>query len=546
MKTYTENNRIRPHILTAAVYWAIIILMGFCIIAHRIYGEKGSYFTAGAFGFWGIFYTGLILACQKAVYIMVRLRARRSQYLNAETNMQRSLSIFISAGVILGILLGSLSYIIAEHLFRGTRGFFLLIIVAVCAALMGTQGVLRGYLQGIGYTRPIFISDLLVSIVSAVSGTILTVFLYNYGLKVNNLFHVDEFSAVYGCVGVMAGLFIGTLTGLIQTLVSYNIRKAEIKEVVKNGAPRYLDNTNDVIAGVRVILILYITPALTVIVDEIYYILHTVRVHSDVDYMTEFGCYFGRGMCLVVLLTMLACVPFVKSWNRVMARIERDEYEGARERLRKLIRFSGMFVIPVGVFLVALSETVQVAIYGKSTDMANALTMLSGILVIVCAIGMFFSWFLNHMGRSVLILLNVGVGWGVHVALLFVFVTLLDLGIYGLQLAALVAVAVFDVMCSVITFKMLKMKMSTLKIWTTPLLSAAAAGFVVFLLNKLLVNLIGEVLTLILCVVVFYVIYMLIMIVTMGIRKHELGMIPFGGLFSGFAGMVQHTGIEED
>ena len=107
MKTYTENNRIRPHILTASLYWAIAFVMVFLIIAHRIYQDKGSYFTAGAFGFWALFYTGLVLACQKAVYIMVRLRARRSQYLNAETNMHRSLSIFGTAGALLGLLLAA-------------------------------------------------------------------------------------------------------------------------------------------------------------------------------------------------------------------------------------------------------------------------------------------------------------------------------------------------------------------------------------------------------------------------------------------------------
>ncbi len=546
MKTYTESNRIRPHILTASVYWAIALLMAFCIIAHRIYGEKGSYFTAGAFGFFGFFYTGLVLACQKAVYIMVRLRARRSQYLNAEANMHRSLNIFGAAGVILGILLAALSYRIAGFLFHGERGFFQLIIVAVCGVLMGVQGVLRGYLQGIGYTKPILIADLLVALVSGITGTVATIFLYSYGLKVNDLFHVDEYSAVYGSVGVMLGLLAGTLTGLIQILISYHIRKAEIKDVVKGGAPRYLDNKNDVIAGVRVILLLYVTAAVALIVDEVYFVLHSVRVHPDGDFMSNFGSYFGRGICLVALFTVLCCIPFIKSWNRVMARVERDEYEGARERLKKLIRFSGMLVIPVGIFMLAIPQTLQITIYGKSNELANTFTMVSGVLVIVCAVGMFFSWFLNHMGRSILILLNVGVGWGIHALGLFVFVTILDRGIYGIQMATLAAVVIYDLMCTVITFKMLKLKVSTLKVWTTSLLSSATAGFVIFLLNMLLTNLIGEVLTFILCVIVFFVIYMLIMIVTGGIRKHELGSIPLGGLFKGFAAMVQPSRLDEE
>ena len=93
MKTYTEEKRIRPDILTAALYWSVVIMMLYNIISVRIFGDKGAYFSTGPLTLYFFLYISFVLAVQKAVYIMVRLRARRSQFINAEINMQRSLDI---------------------------------------------------------------------------------------------------------------------------------------------------------------------------------------------------------------------------------------------------------------------------------------------------------------------------------------------------------------------------------------------------------------------------------------------------------------------
>ena len=278
MKTYSEEKRIRPHILTAAVYLAVLIMMVYFIVAVRIFGEKGAIFATLPFYIYGMFYCSFVLAVQKAVYIMVRLRARRSQFHNAETNMLRSLRIFSISALVAGGLLAALSFTLRNLILGSDRGFFQLILAGAAVIFLGIQGVLRGYLQGIGYTKPILISDLLIALVSIVSGSIAVGVLYNYGLKVNRLLHAEEFSAVYGSTGLMAGILLGSIVGFVQIAISYRMRKGEIQEFVKNGAPRYLDNRNDVLAGIRPLMPLYATPALVVIVDMCFYCIFTGKV----------------------------------------------------------------------------------------------------------------------------------------------------------------------------------------------------------------------------------------------------------------------------
>ena len=73
MKTYSEQNRIRPHILTATVYLAVLVMMVYWVVAMRIYGDKGAFFAAGPFFIYLTFYCAFVLSVQKAVYIMARL-----------------------------------------------------------------------------------------------------------------------------------------------------------------------------------------------------------------------------------------------------------------------------------------------------------------------------------------------------------------------------------------------------------------------------------------------------------------------------------------
>ncbi len=539
MKTYAEEKRIRPDILTAAVYVSACILMVFLIISEKIFGDMGTYFVAGPLSIYMLFYMGLVLSVQKAVYIMVRLRARRSQYLNAEANMQRSMRIFSLTGIFAGIILGLACFPISTGGFGTERGYIQIIIAAASVLFLGIQGVLRGYLQGIGYTKPIVIADILVALVSFVSGVVLSEIFYKYGTKVNDLFHVDEFSAVYGSVGMMTGIFLGSLVGFIQIVISYNLRKNEISNFVKTGAPRYLDNKNDVITGMRPIMVLYCAPALVALFDQCFYSAYMRKAHEDIDFKSIYGMVFGRVEIPAILIMFICVIPFIKSLNRIMARVERDEHEGSRERFRNFMRFSNMLFIPVTIFVLATGELVMTSIFGKSSDLASTSLMLGALLIYFLGFAIMFSWLLSHMGKSVLTMLNTLVCIAAHIAFMVLFVAVLGLGAHGILLSVILAGAIYDILNLLELSKILSNRQEYLKTFLMPLLSSAVAGVAVFLLDMLLADLIGEILTLIICVVIFWVIYMITMIFSRGVRAHELKRVFLGQIFYSLAIRIQ-------
>ena len=541
MKSYIEENRIRPDILTSALYWAVVIMMIYDVISVKIFGDTGAGYFSWPMSLFFLFYMAFVLAVQKSVYVMVRLRARRSQFYNAESNMQKSMRLFLVVGILLSAVFMTTSLPIARNLFGSGRSYLQILFVAVSLIFLCPQGVIRGYLQGLGYTRPIFFSDLLIAFTSSVVGSVISGFLYSYGKKVNDLFHVDEFSAIYGASGMMIGLMVGSIVGLVQIFISLAVRKNEINEIVKNGAPKYLDSKNDVLTGYKAITFLYMTPILVCLLDNIVFIAYYSGDGKVAQAISTYGAFSGRVISLIVLATFLCSIPFIKSWNRVMARIERDEIEGARDRLRKLVHMESLLLIPVTVFMFAVADTIQTAVFGKTNSSLNGIIQLGSVMMLVLAIAVFCSWLLNHMGKSTLILINLSAGWGVHVLLLFVLFIGLKSGLMGIAVSMFSAFLTYDLLSIFMIFRMLKYRQEVMRTLCVPLISALVAGLLLFLINMGLVNVVGEILTLIIGVSIYYVVYMLLIIALRGVKIHELNKIPLGRLFVGIAAKIQRV-----
>jgi O-antigen/teichoic acid export membrane protein len=282
------------------------------------------------------------------------------------------------------------------------------------------------------------------------------------------------------------------------------------------------------------------------LVDNIFYNFVHIK-NEDVDVMIfNYGSYAGRIIYIVVLIALFCCIPFIKSWNRVMARIERDEYEGARDRLKKLLHFSMLLIIPVTVFVFTSAETIQIAVFKKPNAVIADIQSLSAFMILFIAVAVFLSWLLNHMGKSLLFVVNLSIAWAVHIALLVLMVLILKKDLLGILIAEEAAFAVYDLLCTFMLFKMLKYRHDIIRNAGIPTLSAAVAGLILLFTNKLFANLIGEVLTLLVGILIYTVVYFIVLILLKGITTEELERVPLGRLLMRFSHSVQHDDFYEE
>ncbi|MBQ2609764.1 MAG: hypothetical protein II586_05355, partial [Butyrivibrio sp.] len=468
---------------------------------------------------------------QKAVWVMVRVRARKSQYKNAEENMKKTLKIFAFTGVLVTVVFTFIGINFSDLLLGSNRGSFQFLISTFSVLFLCVQGVIRGYLQGVGYTKPIVVSDVLMAVAAFLVGTLFSAIMYGYGLKVNTLFHVDEFSAVYGSTGMTLGLFVASIVGLVHTSVSFYVRRNELEEIGKRSAPRYVDSKNDVMSGLRPILFMYASPGIALLVDQVFYMIHHRTVGSKADPIYNYGIYAGRTIPIVITFSLLCCLPFLIEWNRIRARFERDEPENAGEKLSRFVKHFIEITVPVALFIFTLASSVDTLVYWKGNDFSVELLRAASCLIILVPFAIFFSWILFHAGKSILIVFGLGITWLVHIAMLFVCASVGNIGLYGVLIPVIVSFLVYDILSLIVFKKMLKADYALLVNFAKTLVAAAVAGFVVFLIDMVLVKNIGEILSLVVCTPVFYVIYIAIMVMIGSIDERELRSIPFGKYF---------------
>ena len=101
-------------------------------------------------------------------------------------------------------------------------------------------------------------------------------------------------------------------------------------------------------------------------------------------------------------------------------------------------------------------------------------------------------------------------------------------------------------MCMFMILKMLKLHSNILFNIGIPFLASGVAGLILLALDRILINVIGEILTLLISVIVFAIIYVLLMVVLRGIRTHELENVPLGRFFISFSSRVQHDSFYEE
>ena len=242
---------------------------------------------------------------------------------------------------------------------------------------------------------------------------------------------------------------------------------------------------------------------------------------------------------IVSLLWSKNCSSCWPEWNRIRARFERDEPENAGEKLSRFVKHFIELTVPVAMLILTLASSIDTVIYWNGNDFSVELLRVASCLVILVPFAIFFSWILFHAGKSILIVVGLGITWLVHIAMLFVCASVGNIGLYGVLIPVIVSFLVYDILSLVVFKKMLNANYFLLPNFVRTLLASGVAGAVVFLIDMLASKKIGEILSFIICVPVFYVVYLALMVISGSIDERELRSIPLGKYFKALPVLIK-------
>jgi len=521
------KGRRRESYGTALILTCIASLMLRVPLVHMT-GEKGVafgsfaielYVAAGCFFAYGL---------SSATASLVRYRVRREQYGNAGRVLKDALLAGAFAGILCSVLLTLLGSEFAKSVLHQPVAGMCISIMAPAIVFEVMTGVWKGYFEGNGSHIPSSHSIIIKSIVMITASLISTGLLYRYGQKVSALLQDSVYAAAYGAVGISIGILVSSVAGFLHIVFVFLVyRKGSIRKEQQKNQDKG-QHILRMLIGTSLPFMLYALLGRGILLLDC--ILFIRQKSEAADTVLLWGNYYGR--CLPVLGIMaLFCILFHEGYSRrVIYYMDREEFRMARERMAEFMQHIVLISLPVAVFTAVFSENL-LNLFFKGNNAPLAQIVASGsILIPLFAISYACAELLIRMKKMRYVLSLEGITVVIHSILLIILLQSMGNSLFSILVAQIVPLAVFAVLSFILVFRGIQYRIDYMRGLAFPAATAAAAGLVCLVFNNLLSSFAGSTISMIICIPIGLVIYIVLLLLLKAVNEDEVQKLPLAGI----------------
>lgn len=491
-------------------------------------GEKGVAFGSFAIELYvaaGCFFT---YGFSSATASLVRYRVRREQYGNAARVLKNALIAGTFAGILCSALLTLSGPEFAKNVLHQPVAGMCISIMAPAIVFEIMTGVWKGYFEGNGSHIPSSHSIVIKSVVMITASLISTGILYRYGQKVSALLQDSIYAAAYGAIGISIGILISSVVGFLHILFVFLIyrKSSGRKEQLKNQDRG--QHIFRMLMGTALPFMIYALLGRGILLLD--GILFIRQKEGTADTVLLWGNYYGK--CLPVLgIMILFCILFHEGYiRRIIYFMDREEFRMARERMAEFMQHIILISFPVAVFTAVFSENLLNLFFkGNNASLAQAVATGS-ILIPLFAISYACAELLVRMRKMRYVLSLEGIAAITHGILMIVLLQSMGDSLFGILIAQIVPLAVFTVLSFILVLRGIQYRIDYMRRLAFPAATAAAAGLVCLAFNKLLSSFAGSTVSMIICIPVGIVIYIILLLILKAISEDEIQKLPLAGM----------------
>lgn len=507
-------------------------------LGHLI-GDKGIAYFGAANEIYLVLAGTVAYGLSEAVAILVKYRVKREQYKSAQKVLSSALILGGSTGLIFSVFFGFLGHFVAEKIMHMPLAGLSVSLMAPAMFFLILTGIFRGYFQGNGSRIPTMHSQILHMIFMFVGGLTGAALLRGYGRKVSALLQNEDYTSAYGAMGAAFGFLSAAVLCFLHALILYFI----FRNSLKRQAGRELQKSQD--TGLHIFGMLMATGALyslfwicfngLALFDQYLVFLFADDVGETA---ILWGAYYGK--CLVLpgviggIINMICLSPV----RRILALAERKDHRAAREKLGILIHQCAVIAIPSAVFLAVLSENILELLFAGDQHQTALWIQIYSIVIVF---NVFATVFTNILARSrrmkYAVLIGAG-GFLLHAGLLVLLLKTAKLGIT----AVLIANIVFYVLTAGLGFLLISRSFQYTQEWirsfAITIVASAISGVIAMLLNKVFAPMMGTTISMIVCLLVGIISYVILLLVSRAFRDGELEEMAGGRILIMLAGIL--------
>ena len=495
-------------------------------------GDNGLGYLAAAFLVYALFWvlTGKNLPDRMGK--ILRGKNAKGQYRNA-SKMRKNMMLFEMAEGILGTFLCMiLGWLLLEKVFQVPYGSMILWILSPTLFLRCIQSVFLGYFQSEGSEMPTAVSGVLRQVFYLGLGLLFLGIFRTYGEKVSLLLKREDFTSMYGAMGIALGILISEVLVLLFVFVIYRgsmTGRKESESGMKGTDPFFaqlrtllLNMGGDILKDLLLLLPLWIGLFL--------FQKKSTDIYASVS---NYGVFIGRYLVTMLLPIVIFCAGILPGVARIGSHLRKKE-----ERYAKTAFQAGMQGAMVhGLFFTAvfavLAVPLEQAVDATAGIALGSLFTAGSSLLLWMLLLFYFSEILEIRGEKYLILAGYGILDIVSIVSLLV---LLNTGntATALSLSLVLGTAAGAVTLGVLNCLRMRTWPDLLRTLAIPAGSCCACGLLAFGLEKMLFPHLGAIVTVLLELVITGVIYWFLLLILRCFRGQDFAYIPGGKILRAF------------
>lgn len=499
--------------------------IGYFSVANELYIVIGCLFSYGL---------------SEAVAILVRYRMKREMFKSADRVMKGAVILALILGGILSVIFFLGAHGFVERMVQVPLSGLALSLMAPAIVFHVLTGVYKGYFQGNGSRVPAIHSQILETVFLLAGGLIGAGILHGYGQKVSALLQNEDYAAAYGAMGAVIGILSSAVFCFFHMLLLYFLYRSRSR---RQTGTRELQKNQD--SGFHIIHMLLGTAIPYGIYMLLFRILPLVdgclfiRFGAETDNLVTWGNYYGKYMVMIGIISAMLMLPCFGQTKRVTSFIDRDDQDMAREKLAVLMHQTALYTVAAAIFTAVLAENLLNLLFKGNNSKTAQFIMWGSVLLILSVFATIFMTMLIRLRKMILALGILTAALVLHIITIMFLLQMTKLGIFSLIVANIVFY--LAVMAGGIFFiiRTCRYRQEWLKAIAFTVVAAAVAGLIIMGLNKVLSPFTGSTISLVVCLLLGILVYLILLILVRAVSRDELQEMA-GGIFMMKIGEFMH------
>ena len=498
----------------------------------HIIGDKGLGFFAAGMELLAVLSAVFSYGISKTVMLLVKYRAKRDMFKSAKKVYRSALFFTMVISILAAVFVFFFGEFIAQTFVLEYMGYLAVMAVAPAILLSGLLGVIRGYLQGMGAMTPTVHSKLLEKVIMLFACLMLAAERYNYGLKVAALLRNDDYAAAEGAMGAAIGVSIAGGVAVLHMVFIKLAYTGTFKQQLAKDTSKYVESNGQIISMFFSVALPYLLCALlynmNYLVDQRIFNYAMNRQERGSIRVAHWGIYYGKYSVIIGIFAVACALAAVSGIPRIAQMYEKQEYGEAKYRIESKVHHLAILSIPCAVWTAVLAEPMVGMLFTGDQDTAAKLLRTGSSVIVVFAFSYFFMSLLQRIRKIRIVILGGLAAFVVHLIFLLALINSTKLGIVAVALGLLVFWLVACIAGFIGVMQSVRFSVDWIRTLGVTAIAAGASGLLGLFLSKLLIGLIGNAVTFILCFVLCIIVYLVVLIALKGVREDELEDIPGG------------------